>query len=77
MNKIERRQRHERDGSIMQRILVRTAQWEQNIIQHEIIVVRDTVICIDQRGLTPARIQQFHQFPADQSLVGERCGIFR
>ena len=28
-----------------------------------------------QKGLTAARIQQFHQFPADESLVGERCNV--
>ena len=27
------------------------------------------------RGLTPARIQRFHQFQADESLVGDRCGV--
>ena len=27
------------------------------------------------KGLTPARIQQLHQFHADQSLVGKRCGM--
>ena len=28
-----------------------------------------------QQGLSSARIQQFHQFTADQSLVGDRCGV--
>ena len=28
-----------------------------------------------RRGLTPARIQKFDHFPADESLVGERCTI--
>ena len=26
-------------------------------------------------GLTPARIQQFHQFRADETLEGGRCGV--
>ena len=28
-----------------------------------------------QQGLTAARIQKFQQFPADESLVGERCSV--
>ena len=28
-----------------------------------------------QQGLTAARIQQFQQFPADESLVGDRCSV--
>ena len=28
-----------------------------------------------RKGLTPARIQQFHQFPADGSLDGEKCTV--
>ena len=27
------------------------------------------------KGLTPARIQQFLQFTADESMVGDRCGV--
>ena len=27
------------------------------------------------KGLTPARIQQFHQFLADKQLVGKQCGV--
>ena len=26
-------------------------------------------------GLTPARIQKFHQSPADESIVGDRCSV--
>ena len=28
-----------------------------------------------QQGLTTARIHEFQQFPADESLVGNRCGV--
>ena len=28
-----------------------------------------------QQGLTPARVQKFQQFPADDSLAGDRCGV--
>ena len=28
-----------------------------------------------QQGLTAERIQKFQQFPADESLVGERCSV--
>ena len=28
-----------------------------------------------QQGLTAARIQKFQQFPADESLVGEKCSV--
>ena len=28
-----------------------------------------------QQGLTPARVQKFHTFPADESLVGEKCTV--
>ena len=27
------------------------------------------------KGLSPARIQQFHQFLADETLVGDHCGV--
>ena len=30
---------------------------------------------IDKQGLTPQRIQQFEQFTADESFVGEQCVI--
>ena len=30
---------------------------------------------IDKQGLTPKRIQQFEQFTADKSFVGEQCVI--
>ena len=30
---------------------------------------------VPQKGLTQARIEKFHRFLADQSLVGERCSI--
>ena len=33
------------------------------------------VIDVQQKGLTPARIQKFHQILADESIVGERCSI--
>ena len=29
----------------------------------------------EEKGLSPARIQKFHHFQADQSLVGDRCGV--
>ena len=28
-----------------------------------------------QHGLTAARIQKFKQFPADESLVGDKCSV--
>ena len=28
-----------------------------------------------QKGLSPERIHQFHQFLADESLAGDRCGV--
>ena len=30
---------------------------------------------IDKQGLTPQKIQQFEQFTADESFVGEQCVI--
>ena len=27
------------------------------------------------KGLTPTKIQQFHQFLADETLVGDQCGV--
>ena len=30
---------------------------------------------VQQQGLTAARIEKFQQFPADESLVGDRCSV--
>ena len=52
---------------IQQQIVNRQHIFRQRNLQHE--------VHNQQRGLTSGRIQQFHQFPADESLVGDRCGV--
>ena len=46
-------------------------QHQSELIQQQIEEKRQQL----HKGLTPARIQQFHQFLADESLVGDRCGV--
>ena len=31
--------------------------------------------CNKQKGLTAERVQKFHQFEADESLVGDQCAL--
>ena len=35
----------------------------------------DEINLVEHEGLTAKRIQQFHEFPADEQLVGDRCGV--
>ena len=54
-------------------------QQQLEIAQQQIVVIRHNLLQQNnvhkQQGLSSARIQQFHQFAADQSQVGERCSV--
>ena len=60
----------------------RELQEKCNIIKQQLEVLRPNLpqllhyVPMDQqRGLTPARIEKFQQFQADESLVGDCCGV--
>ena len=74
---------HDNNETIQQRLLEVTElkdnfaeqqtelQQQSELIQQQIEDKRQQL----HNGLSPARIQQFHQFLADQSLVGDHCGV--
>ena len=35
----------------------------------------ESCLNLQQQGLSAARIRQFQQFPADESLVGDKCSV--
>ena len=72
-----------RDQQLQQRILevrelieqytreLTELQQQSELIQQQIEDKRQQI----HKSLSPARIQQFHQFEADESLAGDRCGV--
>ena len=46
-------------------------QEQHQILQQQMIVAKQKL----HRGLSSSRIQQFHKFPAGDSLVGSQCGV--
>ena len=42
---------------------------------HTLIINKRLISCELFKGLLPARIQQFDQFQADKSFVGDKCAI--
>ena len=47
-----------------------------NVVQRQIEGIRTMLHQLhQQQGLTAARIKKFKQFPADESLVGDRCTV--
>ena len=52
------------------------------VVQRQVAEIRSNLLeqdnfidAIQQQGLTPARIQKFHHFAADESMVGDSCAI--
>ena len=60
--------------------IYRELQEQVRLIQEHLDEMRLNLLTFrqlraQQKGLTAATIQKFHQFPADESLVGERCSV--
>ena len=67
------------DEKIKQELILLTKELNQFQVQlnenFQIFVFFVNRIVNEYKGLTPERIQQFEQFTADESFVGEQCVI--
>ena len=50
-------------------------QQQVNEIRRNLLELNNVPDGIQKKGLTPERIQKFHHFAADESMVGDRCVV--